>query len=85
MAEEKKQKKPTAVKRIIQSEKKRLSNKAFLSKVKTATKTLNKSINDKDEYKKNLNLVFSLLDKGSKKRIINKSKVARLKSKYSSI
>ena len=90
MAEEKKkkQRKPTAVKRNLQSEKRNQKNKEFKSSAKTAIKDYKKAIEDKEAKEvisKKLNLVNSLMDKAVKKKIYKKNKVNRVKSQLSSI
>lgn len=79
-----KPKKPTAVKRIIQSNKKQLRNTAFKSKVKTAIKAAKSSISKKESKEiinEKISTVYSLMDKGAKKGIFKKNKAARVKSK----
>ena len=87
MAEEKKAKTkcPTAQKRDIQNEKRKLHNRSFKSKVKTAIRSLESEVKQKNETeaKTRLSGVFSLLDKGVKMGIYKLNKVARLKSKFS--
>ena len=88
MAEEKpktKTKKPSALKRILQSKKKAVLNKQYLSKTKTALKSFVSSLQDKDLAKKNLSDIFSLLDKGVQKNIIKRNKSIRLKSRYTKL
>ncbi len=82
----KKQKKPTAVKRILQSQKRNKRNTQFKSRAKTALKDFKKSIKNKEPKEiisKKLNLIYSLLDKAVKKKIFKKNKANRIKSKYS--
>ena len=82
--EEKKAKRPTALKRNLQSIKKQKSNKAFKSKVRTAVRTFKKAVEEKknaDAVQPELNLINKLLDKGVKKKIFKKNKAARIKSK----
>lgn len=74
----KKVKRPTAQKRILQSEKKRLQNKAFRSKVNTAVRTLEKA-----PTKESLSAVYSLMDKGVKTGVYNQNKASRVKSRLS--
>jgi small subunit ribosomal protein S20 len=83
MAEEKKAKKrPTEKKRIIQSKKRQLRNKSFKSKTKTAIIDFKKSLKNKEEgIKDKIKTVFSLMDKGVKKKIFKKNKANRIKSK----
>ena len=85
MAEEKKKKvkRPTAKKRDIQNERKRIGNKSFKSKAKTSIRDFKKALKEKDENgaKENLKKVFSLMDKSVKKNIFKKNKAGRIKSK----
>lgn len=76
----KKAKRPTALKRHIQSEKRRIRNKTFRSKMTTALKTLEKSIKTAESAGK-LEEVYSLADKGVKKGIFKANKAARIKSR----
>ncbi len=89
MAEEtkKKVKRPTAEKRMIQNEKKRLANRMFKSRVRTAIRTFESTLKsgDKDTADKDLNLIYSLMDKGVKKGIYKKNKAANTKSRFSSL
>lgn len=88
MAEEKKvskPKRPSAKKRDIQNAKRRLHNRAFKSRIKTAVRSLEKDISEKNETgaKAHLSSVYSLLDKAVKHGIYKLNKAARLKSKLS--
>lgn len=87
MAEEKKAKtkRPTAKKRDIQNEKRRLQNRVFKSRVKTAVRSFEKEVTEKNEseVKARLNAIYSLLDKGVKRGIYKLNKVSRLKGKFS--
>ncbi len=88
MAEEKKEskpKRPTAKKRDIQNEKRRMHNRSFKSRMKTAVRSFEKNVIEKNESeaKAQLNSVYSLLDKGVKTGIYKLNKVSRLKHKYS--
>ena len=82
MADDKKKKAktkvPTAVKRELQNEKRKLSNKAFRSKVSTAVKAL---ATPGVELAANLSSVYSLMDKGVKKGVFTKNKANRFKSR----
>lgn len=81
--ETKKVKRPTAKKRELQHEKKRLRNKAFKSKVSTAISAFKNSVNAKDASATapNLNEVYSLMDKGVKTGVYKINKAARVKSR----
>jgi len=88
MANEKKQenkkvKKPTALKRDIQSEKRRQHNRQFRACVKTAMKALESAVksNEQETKKEKLNEVFSLMDKGVKTGVFTKNKANRTKSR----
>ncbi len=70
----------SALKRIRQSEKKRLLNKYNHKTARTALKVL-KAEEDKTAATAQLPTVISLLDKLVKKNIIHKNKAANLKSK----
>lgn len=88
MAEEKKApkvKRPTALKRDIQNEKRRLQNRSFKSRIKTAVRSFEKVAAEKNEpeAKAQLDSVYSLIDKAVKMGIFKVNKGARLKSKYS--
>jgi len=87
MAEEEKKKKakrPTAEKRRLQDEKKKLRNKVLKSRVRTAARVLEDAIKAKDSEltKSSLSSIHSLLDKGQKIGIYKRNKVCRLKSKF---
>ena len=79
----KKIKRPTAQKRELQNEKRRLRNKAFKSRVNTAINAFKSSAVAKDAPKLNetLNAVYSLMDKGVKTGVYKINKAARVKSR----
>ncbi len=76
-------KRPTAQKRAIQSEKRRLNNKAFKSSIRTAIRKFEESLpkGDSKVTKENLNEVYSLMDKGVKRGIYKINKASRTKSR----
>jgi len=81
-----KKKRPSALKRDIQNNKKRLQNRAHKSKIRTATRDFEKSLSEKVDQKvlqEKLSFIFSLYDKGVKKNIIKQNKAARHKSTLS--
>lgn len=89
MAEEKKEvktRRPTAQKRDLQNAKKRLANRSFKARVRTAVRNFEKEVEAKNETqaKEQLSAIFSLLDKGVKHSIYTVNKVGRLKSKFAS-
>ena len=91
MADDKKEKegkaaktrKPSALKRDMQSKNRNLCNRSFKSKVTTAVRSLHESISQKDAStsKAKLNDVYSLMDKGVKKGIYKLNKANRVKSR----
>jgi small subunit ribosomal protein S20 len=82
-SENKKVKRPTAKKRDIQNEKRRLLNKAFKSRVSTAISSFKSSVTAKDGslVKETLKTVYSLMDKGVKTGVFKINKAARVKSR----
>ncbi len=90
MAEEKakksdaKTKRPSALKRDIQSQKKRLRNRSSRSAVQTAIRSLKDSVSQKaskEAIQDKLNAIYSLMDKGVKKGVFKAQKAARTKSR----
>jgi small subunit ribosomal protein S20 len=89
MAEEKQEKKkairiPTAHKRFLQSEKRRLINKAFKAQVRTVVRSFEESLTKKDPtaVKSELDAVYSMMDKGVKRGVYKLNKASRTKSRY---
>jgi small subunit ribosomal protein S20 len=77
-------------KRIEINERNRLRNRFYKSSVRTLTKTFlkdlesyqkSKSLEDKEKAQKILSLVYSLVDKGTKKNVFHKNAAARKKAK----
>jgi len=87
MAEEKKDKKKekrsSAQKRVLQSEKRRIINRDFKSQVRTATRAFEDSLAKKDSAlnKKHLSELYSLMDKGVKKGVYMANKANRTKAR----
>lgn len=82
--EEKKTKRPSALKRDLQSEKKRLSNRSFRSTVHTAIRGIEESLSQKEGQESvqgKLNDLYSLMDKGVKRGVFKPNKAARTKSR----
>lgn len=79
----KKTKRPTALKRDLQSSKRRASNKIYKSRVKTAIRAYQESLekSDANVTKAALNEVYSLLDKCAKKGVYKVNKANRTKSR----
>lgn len=76
-------KRPTALKRDMQNQRRRLDNKVFKSKVRTAIRSLQESIEKGDHAvtTQKLNEVYSILDKCAKKGVFKVNKVSRTKSR----
>ena len=70
----------SALKRIRQTEKKRLNNKYYAKTTRNAVKKLRLSEN-KEEAEKMYPEVVAMLDKLAKKNVIHKNKASNLKSK----
>jgi small subunit ribosomal protein S20 len=84
--DEKKTKRPSALKRDLQSEKRRLNNRSFRSSVNTAIRSLEGSISQKEDpakIKLQLQEIYSIVDKGVKRGIFKPQKAARTKSRLS--
>lgn len=78
-----KTKKPTALKRDIQNIKRRANNRSFKSRVKTALKSLDQVLSQKDasQAQEKLSMLYKLIDKGVNSGIYKKNKSARMKSR----
>ena len=79
----------SAEKRIKITERNRLENRFYKSSVRTLTKSFLKDLEIykdsqnpeiKEKLKKNLNSVYSLIDKGTKRHVFHKNTAARKKS-----
>lgn len=79
----KKVKRPTALKRDLQNSKRRLNNKIYKSRVRTAIRSFDESIEKGDQAvtTAKLNEVYSILDKCAKQGIYKVNKVSRTKSR----
>ena len=80
----------SAEKRIEINERNRLQNRLYKSSVKTLIKTffknlefykISKTSEDKEKLNKNLSSIYSLIDKGTKKKVFHKNAAARKKAK----
>lgn len=81
---EKKTKRPTAQKRDLQNKKRRLDNKVYKSRVRTAIRSFEELVEKGDQTEatnQKLNEVYSILDKCAKKGIFKINKVSRTKSR----
>ncbi len=70
----------SALKRIRQTEKKRVHNKYYAKTMRNAVKAL-RNTTDKEEAAKLYPKVVSMIDKLAKKNVIHKNKASNLKSK----
>jgi small subunit ribosomal protein S20 len=80
----KKTRQPSALKRDLQSQKKRARNRAHKSKVQTAIRSLKEGVTKKDSkesLQEKLNQVYSLMDKGVKKGVFKANKASRTKAR----
>lgn len=79
----KKVKVPTALKRDLQNERKRIRNRAFKASVRTEIRGLEEAIkkNDSSAAKAQLSKVYSVLDKGAKRGVFSKNKASRSKAR----
>lgn len=78
--QEKKTKRPTALKRVIQSKKIYEQHRILKSRVRTAINIFEKSKSTED-----LSSLQGLIDKGAKRGIYKKNKASRMKSRFSSL
>ncbi len=79
----KKTKRPTAEKRNLQNQKRRLINKGYKSQVRTAIRSLHDHLEKKDPVQaaQKLQDVYSILDKCVKKGVFKLNKASRTKSR----
>ena len=80
----------SAKKRILIAKRNRLQNRFYITSVRTLTKLFLKNLEiykksqkseDKDKVQSILNSIYSLIDKGLKKKVFHKNTAARRKSK----
>lgn len=78
-----KERRPQALKRDMQGEKRRMRNRIFKSQVRTAIRHLDDAIAKKDEKgaKERLDAAYSLMDKGVKRGVFKVNKASRTKSR----
>lgn len=69
---------PTAKKRAMQAQKRRIRNKAFRSQ----TRNLLREFSEPPATPEKLSRIYSMLDKGVKKGIFNRNLAGRLKSRF---
>lgn len=80
----------SAKKRILIAKRNRLQNRFYITSVRTLTKLFlknleiykeSKTVENKTKVENILNSLYSLIDKGSKKKVFHKNTAARKKSK----
>ena len=74
-------KKPTALKRHIQDEKKHMRNRTWKRRIQTAKVQFEKETNEEAKAPL-LKSIYSLLDKAVKNKVIKKGKASRTKSRF---
>ncbi len=81
--EDKKTKRPTAQKRLIQSEKRRMINKVFKSRVRSAVRRFQAALagGEAAAITEALNQAYSLVDKAVKRGAIKLNKASRDKAR----
>ncbi len=80
---DKKTKRPTAEKRMLQNEKARKRNRERKSKIRTAIRRFEEAVTlaDAAKVKESLGTAFSTIDKGVKGGVLNINKAARMKAR----
>ncbi len=81
---ETKKRRPSALKRDLQNEKRRRQNRSHKSEVLTVIRSVTASLSNKDtaeQAKEKLSALYSLMDKGVKKGVFKANKAARTKAR----
>ena len=78
---EEKTRRPSALKRDLQNQKRRLRNRSHRAQVLTAIRSFESSLVKKEPAEEKLRTIYSLMDKGVKKGVFKKNKAARTKSR----
>lgn len=83
--EQKKEKRPTALKRDIQNEKRRLRNRGFKSSIRTTIRNFEESLTkgDANLVQEKLKEVYSVMDKSVQRGIFKQNKANRTKARLS--
>ena len=79
-----KSRQPSALKRDLQSKKRRSRNRSYRASVLTSIRAFEGSLNQKEPaetIKTKLNAIYSLMDKGVKRGVYKSQKAARTKSR----
>lgn len=74
-------KRPSAQKRDLQNEKRRLRNRSYRASVLTSLRSLESALANKEPAQDKLSALYSLMDKGVKKGVFKPQKAARTKSR----
>ncbi len=85
-AEDKKRtRRPSALKRDIQSEKRRVANKAYRARTLTELRALENALTKKEQplVEEHLKRLYSLMDKGVKTGIFKQNRANRIKARFS--
>jgi small subunit ribosomal protein S20 len=78
----KQKKTPSALKRALQSQERKLANRSFRSRVLTAIRSFEAALKEQEgNVQDKLQLVYSLMDKGVKRGIYKANKANRTKSR----
>ena len=72
----------SAIKRIRQTEKRRVHNKYYAKTMRNAIRKF-RAMTDKKEAEEKISTLVSLIDRNAKRSIIHKNKASNLKSKLS--
>lgn len=77
----------SALKSLKQSRKRHLANLKVKERIKSAVKIFKKLLQEKkfEEAKKQLDKIYSLLDKAAKKKVIHPNKASRKKSRLTKL
>ncbi len=76
--------KPSALKRDLQGDKRRQRNRSYRASVLTSIRSLDNSLTQKEPkeaIKTKLNALYSMMDKGVKRGVYKKEKAARTKAR----
>lgn len=86
--EAKKTKRPTALKRDLQNQKRTEINGAFKSRLRTAVRKFESELvsqaSEQQQLTDRLNALYSLTDKGVKRGVLTLNKAKRIKSRFAS-
>lgn len=80
-----KKKRPTAQKRMLQNEKRRLINKSRKSQIRTAIRDLRDAKEKGEKVDEQLKTVYSLVDKAVKSGLYKKNKASRTKARLAAV